>query len=365
MRHASFSSIVISSVAILMLSVATWAQAEDYAVDAKTGLRMERYRGPVPQSVPGAKTVDTKFVQSLVAAKEAVLLDVYPPKGLGPDPLSGVWITPEIRQSIPGAHWLPDVGRGFLEAELEDYFQRNLERLTKQNKNTAVVFFCTADCWQSWNASVRAVRWGYTNVHWYPTGTDGWQEHDQPVVTVQPINYFAGNDDNVKSPFPAAARILLFDKHNNELDIGEVRFVAADDGRYGIDVNVSSDSFNDHFLSMRPFKCIDGSAEWFCHQPYPYTLNNVVTATDVSDLEYHLLFIRKSPKDFGIDAWDGLYFKLAQQDDGLWHGRLLEGDLNVLQSPPANDEKPIELSEFIDADIDRRRFVRLLLKPTS
>jgi len=223
------------------------------------------------------------------------------------------------------------------------YFRRNLIRLSANDLTTPIVFFCTADCWQSWNASVRASQWGYTAVHWYPTGSDGWTEAGGELIP--------------------EARILITDQAGESFDIGRVQFVSGEAGQYGIDVEVESELFNDHFLSMRPFKCLDGAAEWYCHQPYLYELNNVVTEDDVSDLEYQLLFIRKSAKEFGIDAWNGLYFKLARGEDGIWRGTLLEGDLNVLQSPPPEGVKPIDLFEFIDADIDQRRYIELTLQP--
>jgi PQQ-dependent catabolism-associated CXXCW motif protein len=50
-----------------------------------------------------------------------------------------------------------------------------------------VVVFCLRDCWMSWNAARRAVAWGYTNVIWYPDGTDGWQVADLPLEQVQPL----------------------------------------------------------------------------------------------------------------------------------------------------------------------------------
>ncbi|MEM7239896.1 MAG: PQQ-dependent catabolism-associated CXXCW motif protein, partial [Pseudomonadota bacterium] len=34
--------------------------------------------------------------------------------------------------------------------------------------------FCLAGCWMSWNAAKRALEYGYTDVYWYPDGTDGW-----------------------------------------------------------------------------------------------------------------------------------------------------------------------------------------------
>ena len=345
----------------VLLLCSAIAHAEDYKVDAETGYRMERYRAPVPTSVPGAITVDTAFVKRSLENKTLTLIDVYPPTGLGPDPFSGEWITPDVRKTIPGATWLPDVGRGYLEPELEAYFRRNLIEITNNDLSAAIMFFCTSDCWQSWNASVRAHSWGYTNVHWYPTGSDGWREEGGEVTIVQPVNFLKGTPDEVV--FPENARVLLSGKNSKAVDIGHITFGDNGTGEYGIDVEIDSESFNDHFLSMRPFKCIDDSAEWYCYQPYPYDLNNVVTINDVTDLEYHLLFIRKTAKEFGIDAWNGMYFQLTRHVDGVWRGQLLEGDLNVLQSPPESGNKPIDLSEFIEADADIRRFTEITLQP--
>ncbi len=354
--------------ALCVLLVSSSLHAEDYDVDADTGFRMERYRAPVPESVPGGITINTEFMQQAMANKTLKLIDVYPPKGLGPDPLSGEWLTPEIRESIPSAVWLPDVGRGFLEPELEDYFRRNLAAITNNDFKTPIVFFCTSDCWQSWNASVRAYQWGYTQVHWYPTGSDGWKEEGGEVVIVPPVNFLetieiSAPQSQANNVFPNRARVLLSDNDGNAIDIGEVTFTAASDGQYAITVNVESDKLNNHFLSMRPFQCLDGAAEWFCYQPYPYELKQVVSETDLTDLEYQLLFIRKTPKEFGIDAWNGLYFKFSQHDDGIWRGQLLEGDLNVLQSPPEKYSRPINLSEFIEADTALRRFTEITLQP--
>jgi rhodanese-related sulfurtransferase len=38
----------------------------------------------------------------------------------------------------------------------------------------------------SWNAAKRAVSWGYTDVLWYPDGTDGWQEAGLPLAEARP-----------------------------------------------------------------------------------------------------------------------------------------------------------------------------------
>ena len=159
-------------------------------VDAETGFRMGRYRGPVPQTNPGTEVVDTKRVAELHATGEVVFIDVFPPRGLGANPMDGTWMTNESHESIESATWLPEVGRGYVEQEHIDYFQRNLKLLTENNKDKPLLFFCTADCWQSWNAAKRALQYGYKNIFWYPEGTDGWAEEGHSLVLVEPVNFF-------------------------------------------------------------------------------------------------------------------------------------------------------------------------------
>lgn len=372
-------------------SVPISAWAETYDIDTATGYRMERYRAPVPESVPGGITVDTAAVMNAQQNDNWVLIDVYPPKGLGPDPLDGHWIISESRDSMAGATWLPEVGRGHLERDAVDYFQRNLEALTGGDKSRGIVFYCTADCWQSWNASVRAISWGYTGVRWYPLGTDGWQEEGGTVEPVEPINFFeqaqsadesenknreggaANNefDSNTNTAsvtdsntFPPTGDIYLIDQSGDELAIGTVEFAALNDASdsYTVNVNVESEAFSDQFLSMRPFDCIAAAAEWYCYLPYPYELPRTVTKDDLTELEYQLLFIWKSPKDFGIDAWNGVYYQLNWQDDGSLAGELLQGDLNVLAEPPEPNSHPINMDEFIKEGSASRRYPSLVIR---
>jgi len=158
-------------------------------VDETTGFRMKRYRAPVPDSNPGTEVVDTTRAFTLFQSGQVKFIDVYPPKGLGANPMDGTWMTNEVHESIEGAIWLPEVGRGHIEQEHVDYFQRNLKIVTGNDKLTPLMFFCTADCWQSWNAARRARLWGYEHVFWYPAGTDGWSEHNHPLVAAEPINF--------------------------------------------------------------------------------------------------------------------------------------------------------------------------------
>ncbi len=177
---------------------------------------------------------------------------------------------------------------------------------------------------------------------------------------------FGHNVYSQNQGFPERSSIVLLDRNNNELTIGHVNFKPLDADKAAISVDIASDQFTDHFLSMRPFRCLQGEMEWFCYLEYPYSLQQVVSTDDLSDLEYQLMFIRKTPSEFGIDAWNGLYYKLGFDESGLIRGELFEGDLNVLQSPPAEDDaKPVDLLEFIEADKSKRLFPALVLKPQA
>jgi PQQ-dependent catabolism-associated CXXCW motif protein len=90
------------------------------------------------------------------------------------------------RRTIPGAVWLPDTGYGALAPAMEAWLRVSLERITGGDRAKLVVMFCLRDCWMSWNAAKRALALGYTNVAWYPDGTDGWADEDLPLEDAQP-----------------------------------------------------------------------------------------------------------------------------------------------------------------------------------
>lgn len=169
------------------MAAALPAMAEEAVpgVDPATGLRMGQYRAPTPPSVPGAATLGVAAVQDARKAG-AVLIDVMAQQGGGADPATGQWRIQKPRDHIPGSVWLPDVGMGALTPRMDLYWRQSLERLAGPPPGKAVVFYCLADCWMSWNASRRAVRMGYAQVGWFPAGTDGWSEAGLPLVPADP-----------------------------------------------------------------------------------------------------------------------------------------------------------------------------------
>jgi PQQ-dependent catabolism-associated CXXCW motif protein len=151
-----------------------------------SGYRMDDYRAPIPATLQGATVLDTAQVRVLWDKRAAVFVDVLPqpprPAGL---PAGTIW-HPKPREDLPGSIWLPDTGYGALAPVMEGYFASNLQQATKGDRDRAVVFYCLAQCWMSWNAAKRALSLGYTHVAWYPAGTDGWAQSSLPLEPRQP-----------------------------------------------------------------------------------------------------------------------------------------------------------------------------------
>ncbi len=148
---------------------------------------MAHYRAAVPETVPGGTRVDLDKVDALIKSG-AVLLDVMPSEGAGPDPKTGQWRLSRPHQSIPGATWLPDVGRGKITPAFDAYLKANIGTLTKGDKIKSIVVFCQSDCWMAWNAVQRLAALGYSALYWFPEGTDGWVEWgDRKLVPIDPV----------------------------------------------------------------------------------------------------------------------------------------------------------------------------------
>lgn len=178
---------LIALAACWALVVSAAAEPADMSFDPATGYRIAHYRAAVPDSVPGGTRVDRDRVDALIK-DGAILLDVMPSEGAGADPISGKWRLSRPHQSIPGAIWLPDVGRGQLKDGLEKYLQSNVAKLTSEDRSKALIVFCQSDCWMGWNAVQRISKFGYTNIFWFPEGTDGWVEWgDRKLVPAMPI----------------------------------------------------------------------------------------------------------------------------------------------------------------------------------
>jgi PQQ-dependent catabolism-associated CXXCW motif protein len=151
-----------------------------------TGYRTENYRAPTPATLAGARVISTAETERLWRDLAAVFIDVLPhaprPANL---PAGTIW-RDKPRLDIPGSIWLPDTGYGELAPLMRDYLRTNIERATAGDRSRLIVVYCLRNCWMSWNAAKRILSMGYTNVAWYPDGTDGWTDTQLPVAEAQP-----------------------------------------------------------------------------------------------------------------------------------------------------------------------------------
>ena len=130
----------------------------------------------------------------------------------------------------------------------------------------------------------------------------------------------------------------------------QIATVVIDDGDYA--VTMAEEAFTDHFLSMRPFRCLEGPEKHWCHVPYPYDIRRELPEGDLTDLEYDFLFLWKRATEYGINMWNGVYYVLSEED-GRLIGQMHEMDMDILSAPPdAGDLRPVGKADLTEADPD-------------
>ncbi|RLJ58900.1 hypothetical protein BCF46_1038 [Litoreibacter meonggei] len=151
--------------------------------------------------------------------------------------------------------------------------------------------------------------------------------------------------------------VYLEANDGRRVEIGILDLAA--DGTYSVEM--SEGSFTDHFLSMRPFKCLEGPTKNWCHIPYPYEIRRNLSE-DVTDLEYDFLFVWKGATDYGINMWNGVYYRISPDGAG-YTGVLHEIDMDVLSAPPARGElRPLSAKDIHESDADSHWLPRLIIE---
>jgi PQQ-dependent catabolism-associated CXXCW motif protein len=171
------------ALAAIFVAAAGAATAE---VPEPEGYRLENYRAPVPATLRGAKVIGTDEAEAIWRGHSASFVDVLPRPPRPRDLPAGTLWRDKPRANIPGSIWLPDTGYGELASSMAGYFANGLEKASHGDRARMLVLYCLADCWMSWNAAKRALALGYSNVAWYPEGTDGWQAALLPLQDAKP-----------------------------------------------------------------------------------------------------------------------------------------------------------------------------------
>ena len=155
--------------------------------------------------------------------------------------------------------------------------------------------------------------------------------------------------------------IYLIDQKGKELKVGAIEFIKKPQGET-FKVKWDESKFGKFFLNMAPFQCIEGKL-MYCHLPYPYKTRKTITKTDLIDLEYELLFVQKIAAKYGIDFWNGVYFRLKRNPDGSFTGKVWETDMNELVAPPPNEyDRPVGGDDLSQAPEGKHRFPMIKIK---
>ena len=150
-------------VCVMAAAQALEDEAHDFGIPPSAELRLDDHASPTPLGIPGARTIATGELRRLLQlplAERPLVFDV-----LGEEHLT-----------LPGAIWLPGAGRGSgFGDELQSRLAKFLDFLSAGRRERTLVFACTGPrCWLSYNAALRAVRLGYTDVRWYRGGIQAW-----------------------------------------------------------------------------------------------------------------------------------------------------------------------------------------------
>ncbi|WP_172978800.1 GYF domain-containing protein [Roseovarius sp. THAF8] len=136
-------------------------ERRDMGVPATNQLHSGAMHGPTPNSIPGGQLITTKGLTEMVQRQMPYALF---------DVLGG-------NETLPGA--IPAVGAsqaGSFQDQTQQQMGQFLTQLTQGKTDTPLVFYClSVECWMSYNASLRAINLGYTNVLWYRGGIEAWK----------------------------------------------------------------------------------------------------------------------------------------------------------------------------------------------
>lgn len=141
----------------------------DFGVPAQDWLQ-DDLGSPTPTSIPGGRLLTTEVVAEALAAREVfALIDTW---------------NDRRHPTIPTAIRLPYAGQpGEFQDEVDEELLADLSQITRRQSDHPLVFFCAgAECWESYNAALRAIGLGFKKVYWYRGGMAAWNEAGFPVA---------------------------------------------------------------------------------------------------------------------------------------------------------------------------------------
>ena len=149
-------------------AAASRMEQQDFGVAPIQQLHTGAMHGPTPTHIPGGQVISTQALYVSMQQQQGKLL-VF-------DVLGGM-------EGLPGAQNAVAASQaGSFSDRTQTEFGNYLQQVTQGNKATPLVFYCqSAQCWMSYNASLRAIKMGYSQVKWYRGGIEAWKAAGLPT----------------------------------------------------------------------------------------------------------------------------------------------------------------------------------------
>ena len=143
-------------------------ERQDFGVQPTPMLHAGAMHGATPTSIPGGALITTRELVGLVQSGQPYLIF---------DVLGG-------QQTLPGAVQMVAAHQpGDFNDQLQQQLGPYLQQVTGGNPGVPLVFYCAStECWMSYNAALRAINLGYTQVKWYRGGIAAWQQAGLPMM---------------------------------------------------------------------------------------------------------------------------------------------------------------------------------------
>ncbi len=143
-------------------------ESQDFGVAPVSQLYGGAMHGPTPTTIPGGLVISTEAFWTALQQNQGgiAIFDV----------LGG-------QEILPGAYAAsPAAAPGNFNDQTQQEFGQFLAQVTGGNKQVPVLFYCQSpQCWMSYNAALRAINMGYTQVLWYRGGIEAWKKAGLPT----------------------------------------------------------------------------------------------------------------------------------------------------------------------------------------
>jgi hypothetical protein len=157
------------------------------------------------------------------------------------------------------------------------------------------------------------------------------------------------NAQSSAPPMPLAGEktIWLSNAQGERVAWGKISFVPKSESVVGFSIT-PSDALREHFLAMRPFKCLAGARQQLCW--FPYTVPAAeIKGEDLGALELALMFLHTKPGALHINSGNGLYYRMRREGNGL-RGALHDVNMDPIVVPQGDPQRPIKRSMLSEAD---------------